>query len=254
MTTDPLRSDVVRLEMSGQVATVTLDSPHNRNALSRVLVADLTQALTAAAAENVKAVFLTHTGNTFCAGADLREATTEGMSAGTRRVLGLLRTVVALPAPVVAVVRGHVRAGGIGLVGACDLALATDASSFAFSEVQLGLTPAIISLTTVDKLSPRTAARLFLTGVTFHGAEAARLGLVNTAVPEADLDDTVQQLSAEFIQASGQGLRETKQLLNEPMLTRIDRDGERLVALSSRLFASAEAQQRMSAALERRRT
>jgi enoyl-CoA hydratase/carnithine racemase len=254
MTTDPLRSDVVSLEMSGPVATVTLDSPHNRNALSRALVADLTQALTAAAAENVKAVFLTHTGNTFCAGADLREATTEGMSAGTRRVLGLLRTVVAHPAPVVAVVRGHVRAGGIGLVGACDLALATDASSFAFSEVQLGLTPAIISLTTVDKLSPRTAARLFLTGVTFHGAEAARLGLVNTAVPEADLDDTVQQLSAEFIQASGQGLRETKQLLNEPMLTRIDRDGERLVALSSRLFASAEAQQRMSAALERRRT
>jgi enoyl-CoA hydratase/carnithine racemase len=172
------------------------------------------------------------------------------MSAGTRRVLGLLRTVVAIPAPVVAVVRGHVRAGGIGLVGACDLALATDASSFAFSEVQLGLTPAIISLTTVDKLSPRTAARLFLTGVTFDGAEAARLGLVNTAVPESDLDDTVQQLSADFVQASGQGLRET----NEPMLTRIDRDGERLVALSSRLFASAEAQHRMSAALERSRT
>lgn len=254
MTTGPFRSDVVRLDASGPVATITLDSPHNRNALSRALVEDLTQALTAAVAGNVKAVFLTHTGNTFCAGADLREATTEGMSAGTRRVLELLRTVVALPTPVVAVVRGHVRAGGIGLVGACDLALATDASSFAFSEVRLGMTPAIISLTTVDKLAPRTAARLFLTGVTFDGAEAARAGLVSTAVPEADLDDTVQQLSAELVRASPQGLRETKQLLNEPVLTRIDRDGERLMALSSRLFASPEAQQRMSAALTRSRT
>jgi enoyl-CoA hydratase/carnithine racemase len=255
MTTPPFRSDVVRLEIAGPVATVTLDSPRNRNALSHALVVDLTQALTAAAAaENVKIVLLTHTGNTFCAGADLREATTEGMSAGARRVLALLRTVVALPTPVVAVVRGHVRAGGIGLVGACDLALTTNASSFAFSEVRLGLTPAVISLTTVDKLSPRTAARMFLTGVTFDGAEAARAGLVTAAVPEADLDDTVQQLSAELVQASTQGLRETKQLLNEPVLARIDRDGERLMALSSRLFASAEAQERMSAALTRSRT
>jgi enoyl-CoA hydratase len=199
-------------------------------------------------------VLLTHTGNTFCAGADLREATTEGMSAGTRGVLGLLRDVVALPIPVVAVIRGHVRAGGIGLVGACDLALATEASTFAFSEVRLGLTPAIISLTTLDKVSSRTAAQMFLTGVTFSGAEAARAGLVNTAVPAADLDDTVRQLSAELVATSPQGLHETKRLLNEPVLARIDRDGERLVALSSRLFASAEAQERMSSARTRGRT
>ncbi|MGA3155931.1 MAG: enoyl-CoA hydratase-related protein [Streptosporangiaceae bacterium] len=138
------------------IARLALDSPHNRNALSAALLAQLAQALaTAAADDEVRAVELTHTGTTFCAGADLTEAREGGMQAGTSRVLDLLREIIAMPKPVVASIDGHVRAGGMGLVGACDIAIAGPASTFAFSEVRLGLAPAMISLTTLPRLTAR---------------------------------------------------------------------------------------------------
>jgi enoyl-CoA hydratase/carnithine racemase len=190
--------ELVRLDVSGPVATITLDSPANRNALSRALVAQLRHHLrTADGSEDIRVILLTHTGGTFCAGADLAEAVEIGMEEGTRSLLALLRHLTELSTPVVAVVHGHVRAGGLGLVGACDLALVTDESTFAFSESLLGLTPAIISLTTRSKLSERDAARLYLTGETFPGAEAARIGLVTAATTAGDLDEAVSTLVAD---------------------------------------------------------
>jgi enoyl-CoA hydratase len=245
--------ELVRLDVSGPVATITLDSPANRNALSRALVRQLRHHLrTADGSEDIRLILLTHTGGTFCAGADLAEAVEIGMEEGTRSLLALLRHLTELSTPVVAVVHGHVRAGGLGLVGACDLALVTDESTFAFSESLLGLTPAIISLTTRSKLRERDAARLYLTGETFRGAEAARIGLVTAATPAGDLDEAVSTLVAQFGRVSPQGLRETKALLNREALARIDSEGERLVALSSRLFASEEAREGMTAFRERR--
>jgi enoyl-CoA hydratase len=244
---------LVTLDVRGVVATITLDSPHNRNALSRRLVAELTAHLeTAERSAEVRAVVLTHTGNTFCAGADLTEAAEGGMEQGTRALLGLLRQLVALSAPVVAVVHGHVRAGGVGLVGACDLALATDSSTFAFSEVLLGLAPAVISLTTRERLTERDVARKYLTGYTFDGAEAARAGLISSSVPAEAIEAGAQALLTELTRASPQGVRETKRLLNAPLLKRIDDEGDRLVALSARLFSSEEAREAMSAFRERR--
>ncbi len=246
--------DLVHLELDQHVATVTLDSPANRNALSRRLVAELTECLTAAdAADGVRAIVLTHTGGTFCAGADLAEAVELGMEQGTRSLLGLLRTVVSLGTPVVAVVRGHVRAGGVGLVGACDVALATDDSTFAFTEALLGLAPAIISLTTRGRMHDRDAALKYLTGVTFDGAEAARSGLLTAAAAADALDELVAAQLAALRPVSPQGLRETKALLNQPVLAQIDSQGEALVALSARLFASDEAREGMTAFRERRK-
>ena len=253
MTSDPTEVDLVTLDVRNEVATVTLDSPQNRNALSRRLVAELTGQLQAAdQIPGVRVIVLTHTGTTFCAGADLAEAAESGMGEATRALLGLLRAVVALPTPVLAVVRGHVRAGGVGLVGACDLALGTDLSTFAFSEVLLGLTPAIISLTTSSRLTDRDAARKYLTGVTFNGAEAARSGLLTQSVPAGAVDASLASLLAEFRHVSPQGLRETKRLLNAQLLRRIDEEGDGLVALSARLFASPEAREGMAAFRERR--
>jgi enoyl-CoA hydratase len=246
-------AQLVTLDIDGHVATITLDSPHNRNALSRSLLVQLTRHLEAADAnDDARVIVLTHTGTTFCAGADLAEAVEVGMEQGSRSLLEILRLVVGLSKPVVAVVRGHVRAGGVGLVGACDVALVSASSTFAFTESLLGLTPAIISLTTRSRLGDRDAARKYLTGSTFDGTEAARSGLVTQAVPESALDATLVALLAEFDRASPQGIRETKALLNRSLLERLDAEGPELVSLSARLFASAEAREGMSAFRERR--
>jgi enoyl-CoA hydratase len=253
MTPEPGSAGLVTLDVRDQVATVTLDSPHNRNALSRRLVAELSAHLrTSGERSDVRVVVVTHTGNTFCAGADLAEAAELGMEQATRSLLDLLRLVVELPPPVLAVVKGHVRAGGMGLVGACDLALGTDTSTFAFTEALLGLAPAVISLTTRGRLTPRDAGRKYLTGSTFDGAEAARCGLLTSAVPQDGLDAATGSLVSELLRASPQGLRETKRLLNASLLKRIDDDGDQLVELSARLFASGEAREGMSAFRERR--
>ncbi len=247
------REELVHLEIADATATITLDSPHNRNALSRRLVAELSAHLaTAEASGDVRVVVLTHTGETFCAGADLAEAVRDGMDQGARALIGLLRAVVALETPVIAVVRGHVRAGGVGLVGACDLALATSSSTFAFTESMLGLAPAIISLTTRSRLTERDAARKYLTGATFGGDEAARSGLVSQAVPAPELDGCLESLLRDCRRVSPQGLRETKALLNRALLERIEAQGDEMVALSTRLFASQEAREGMTAFKEKR--
>lgn len=247
------RPSLVGLAVSDGVATVTLNSPHNRNALSRQLVAELTAHLAAASrAEDVRVVVLTHTGGTFCAGADLAEAVEHGMEQGTRALLGLLRTVVAVPTPVVAVIRGHCRAGGVGLVGACDVVLAGGAATFAFTESLLGLAPAVISLTTQSRLQERDASLKYLNGQVFGADEAARSGLISHAVPDEELDLALAETVAGLRKAAPQGLRETKALLNRPLLARLDADGEELVALSARLFASDEAREGMTAFKEHR--
>jgi enoyl-CoA hydratase len=253
MTAQPEPAGLVSLDVADAVATITLDSPHNRNALSRRLVSELTTHLQAAdATADVRAIVVTHTGNTFCSGADLAEAAERGMEDATRSLLDLLRLIVALPTTVVAAVSGHVRAGGVGLVGACDLALGTDTSTFAFTEALLGLAPAIISLTTSSRLTERDAALKYLTGSTFDGREAARSGLLTASVPPDAFDGALSALLGRLLQASPQGLRETKRLLNAVVLERMDREGARLVELSARLFASAEARRAMTAFRERR--
>jgi enoyl-CoA hydratase len=242
---------LIQYSVDRGIARMALDSPRNRNALSAALVQQLSQALTEAAADDsVRAVELTHTGSTFCAGADLSEASQGGMKAGAERVMALLKLIVTLPKPVVGSIDGHVRAGGLGLVGACDIALAGPASTFAFTEVKLGLAPAMISLTTLPKMDPRAASRYYLTGETFDAATAARIGLVTEAVDDIDAGTLVvlDRLRA----ASPQGLRETKPLLTPVVLDAFEARADELAELSARLFASAEAAEGMAAFLEKR--
>jgi enoyl-CoA hydratase len=229
------------------IARIALDSPHNRNALSSALMSELDRRLTQAAADDeVRAVELTHTGGTFCAGADLAQAR-DDMAEATRQVIALLRRIVELPKPVVASIDGHVRAGGMGLVGACDIALAGPASTFAFSEVRLGLAPAMISLTTLPRLTARAAGRYYLTGETFDAATAARVGLITEAVEE--IDAATHAVLDALRQTSPQGLRETK-----PLTTRTVTfdDADALARRSARLFASDDAREGMAAFLEKR--
>ena len=243
----------VSYDVTRSVATITLDSPHNRNALSAALVTAFLDHLAAAVRDpTVRCVVLTHTGGTFCSGADLTEMAADGGPAlGTTRLLNLLRTIVELPKPVIARIDGHVRAGGIGLVGACDLALAGPASTFAFSEVRLGLAPAIISLTTLPRLSDRAAARYYLTGEAFDAGTAAAIGLVTDA-PSGSLDDALSTLVEGLRAASPQGLAATKPLTTQAIRAALAVDAEALVAQSAQLFASDEAREGMQAFRERR--
>ncbi|WP_330305395.1 MULTISPECIES: enoyl-CoA hydratase family protein [unclassified Streptomyces] len=227
------------------VTTLTLDSPDNRNALSAVLVGELADGLTRCGKDSdVRAIVLTHTGNTFCAGADLRDPPHPDA------LVGLLRQIIELRKPVLARVTGHVRAGGLGLLGACDIAAASTEATFAFTEVRIGVAPAVISLPLLPRTDPRALARYYLTGERFDAAEAVRTGLL-TATGD-DVDAVLAPVLDGLRRASPQGLAETKQLLTAKVLETFDRDAADLTALSARLFSSAQAREGMTAFLERR--
>lgn len=245
---------LVTVTHDAAIATITLDSPKNRNALSAALMDELEAALSAVATDtSVRAVVLTHTGPTFCAGADLREAADGGMERGTGRLLGLLQRIIDLPVPVLAHLRGNARAGGLGLIGACDLAVAPAATTFAFSEVRLGLAPAIISLTTLPRLDPRAASRYFLTGEEFDGVEAQRIGLLTLSGEGIEgTDAAAEHLLSGLRLASRQGLTETKRLLTTALAARVADEGPSVVRLSAELFASEEATEGMRAFTEHR--
>jgi enoyl-CoA hydratase len=236
-------------------ARLTLDSPHNRNALSSTLVEQLHQGLRDAAADpGVRAVVLGHTGNTFCAGADLSQASSgdpfEMAADRARELAALLRAIIESPMPVIVAIDGHVRAGGLGLVGAADIAVAGPRSTFALTEARIGVAPAIISLTLLPKMSARAAARYYLTGETFDAATAAEIGLITIAAD--DVDTAVASLVADVGRASPQGLAASKALTTAAVLEGFDRDAERLSADSARLFVSDEAREGMLAFLQKR--
>ncbi|OBF50607.1 enoyl-CoA hydratase family protein [Mycolicibacterium monacense] len=248
-------STLVRYAVDGPVARLTLDSPQNRNALSTVLVEQLHDGLRRAAADaGVRTVVLGHTGGTFCAGADLREAA--GRDPGdvavdrARELTGTLRAILESPVPVIAAIDGHVRAGGLGLVGACDIVVAGTGSTFALTEARIGVAPSIISLTLLPKMAPRAAGRYFVTGETFGAPEAERIGLATVATD--DVESTVAELAAQIGRGSPQGLAASKALTTAALLQAFDRDAAALTEQSAALFVSEEAREGMLAFLEKR--
>ena len=247
-------SALVHATAAEGIATITLDSPANRNALSRRLVTELLEELERAGADDaVRVVLIDSSGKVFCSGADLTEASAEGMAAGTRRIVELQRLIVTLDKPVVTKNLGAVRAGGIGIIAAADIAISAEEATFALTEVKLGLAAAIISLTVHHRMSPRAAALTTLGGEVFSGAEAAAYGLVTRAVPAERLDEEVAAVCASLATGAPQGLRESKRILNRDLVARIDALGEEMATTSTRLFASDEARAAMTAFLSRSR-
>ncbi|GAB3775557.1 enoyl-CoA hydratase/methylglutaconyl-CoA hydratase [Nocardioides ginsengisegetis] len=247
-------AELVHLSVADSVATITLDSQHNRNALSRQLVTELFGHLEAAEADDtVRVVLVRAEGRVFCSGADLAEASTEGMEVGARRIVDLQRLIATMSKPVVTRLHGAVRAGGIGIVAASDIAIASEDATFALTEVKLGLAAAIISLTVHARMNPRAAALTTLGGEVFTGADAAAYGLVTKAVPADALDDEVAAVCASLATGAPQGLRESKRILNRDLVARIDAGGEEMARLSASLFASDEAREAMTAFLNRKK-
>src|SRR5256885_9713189 len=185
--------ELVHYAVAAGIATITLDSPHNRNALSAQLRRELHDHLTAANADDaVRVIVLDHTGPVFCAGMDLKEA--GGASADDQPVNefpAILELIWTGPKPVVAKLAGPARAGGVGLVAAADIAVAAEDANFAFTEVRIGVIPAVISGTVLARLLPRAAHEPFLTGETFRARRAAAIGLINSVGPIGALDAEV---------------------------------------------------------------
>ncbi len=206
----------VQYGVEAGVATITLDSPHNRNALSAGLVERLLGALGQATANPaVRVIVLTHTGTVFCSGADLTE-TAAAFDSGRMpggRLTEVLAVMCECPKPIVARIAGPARAGGLGLIAAADLAVCTQAATFAFTEVRIGVIPAVISATVLRRLAPRAAVELYLTGSVFDGDRAAAVGLVTRAVPAPDLDAAVAGYVSALLRAAPGALAGAKMLL-----------------------------------------
>jgi enoyl-CoA hydratase/carnithine racemase len=244
--------ELVHYAVTDAVATITLDSQHNRNALSEQLVTELVERLERANADDaVKVALVRQEGKVFCSGADLSEATTVGMEEGARRIVALQRLIATMDKPVVTRIAGAVRAGGMGIVAAGDVAISADDATYALTEVKLGLAAAIISLTVHARMNPRAAALTTLGGEVFTGAQAAEYGLVTRAVPAAELDHAVATVCGQLATGAAQGLRESKRVLNADLVRRIDALGDDMAALSARLFDSDEARDAMTAFLSR---
>jgi methylglutaconyl-CoA hydratase len=245
-------SDLVRTDRAGAVATITLDSPANRNALSSGLLTGLHDALASALGDDgVWVILLTGAGPAFCSGADLKEARA-GTAAAPELFPGILQLIWDSPKPVVCRVNGGARAGGIGLIAACDIAVAARPATFAFTEVRIGATPAIIAVTCLRRMEPRAAAEYFLTGEPFDALRAVEIGLLTRAVPDDELDEQTGRYADLLLRGAPGALAATKAVLREAGTLPVADALARMAAVSAERFASAEAREGMAAFAEKR--
>ncbi len=232
-----------------------MDQPHNRNALSVALRSGLADGLqTAISDPAVRVVVLTHTGPVFCAGADLSEGGGAPTGEDPRIGLGgILAAIQDSPKPVVARIAGHCLGGGVGLAAVCDLSVASQDAMFGFTEVRVGVAPAIVSVVTVPKLRVADALELYLTGERIPAERAANVGLITSAVPASDLDNAVERVVAQLVAGGPAALATAKRLILEiPAMERADAF-RWTTDLSASLFASDEAAEGMAAFREKRR-
>lgn len=210
----------VTLTMNAGVATVTLTQPEIRNAFSDEVIAEITAAFeTVAQHSDVRTVVLAAEGPAFCAGANLNwmrrmaDYSREENVADASKLAAMLHTIYTCPQPTIARIQGDVYAGGMGLVAACDMAVAADSANFCLSEVKIGLIPATIAPYVLRAMGPRAGHRYFLTAERFDAAEALRIGFVHQVAAADDLDAAVDGLLKHLLQASPAALKACKKLV-----------------------------------------
>jgi len=249
---DSLRCPVVgalRIERDGDVLRVTLARPASRNAFDAALIAELSEAFVDVG--TARAVVLSGEGASFCAGADVEwmrasvDLDREANVADANALRGMLEAIDRCPAPVVAVVHGHALGGGVGLVAVADIVLADPGTVFAFSEVKLGIVPAVISPYALRRIGESAARRYFVTGERFDAETALRIGLVHEVT--SDLEAALARLLGELRTAGPRAARHAKRLV-------LDRpDGPETARLIAERRTSDEGQEGLRAFLERRR-
>lgn len=259
-------STPIAYSLVDEVATITLNDPEKRNVLSIESLKAFDAALARAAQDDsARVVVITGTGNTFCAGADLKGASAANDDAdgeawnGPQAIVRVLTSILDHPKPTIARVQGHVAGGGNGVVAACDLAVATESAKFAYTEVRLGMAPSVISVVCLRKMNVADGYELFLTGERISAARALAAGLINKVAADrgevgedlAALDAQIADYTAMLRQGGPEALRHTKWLLNQvPQLSRAAAF-EATAKLSAELFGSEEAAAGMQAFLKR---
>jgi len=252
-------SPKVKTNLEAGVYTITLADPDNRNALSRQLTHELMRAMDRVDTDDeIRAVVLTNEGTVFCAGADLSErsdderpdpAETEEEASDPLGFFGRIRR---SPKPWVGRINGHAVAGGLGLAAAADISVALDTAKMGFSEVRIGVAPAIISVICLPKMRASEASEAFLRGNRFPATEAARLGLVNYAVPAGEIDAKVDEIVSDLVLGGPLALTASKQLVNDVPHMAFDEAMTWATRLSGSLFESDEGQEGMKSYLEKR--
>lgn len=223
--------ETLQIAVDSGVSVIWMNRPEVRNAFNETMIAELTQAFRAADADqNVRALVLAGRGPAFCAGADLNWMkkmsgySLEENHADAMGLAAMLNTIYMMKKPTVARVHGPAFAGGMGLVAACDIAVAVEAAEFCLSEVKLGLTASTISPYVVAAMGERQARRYFLTAERFSAAEALRIGLVHKLVAVAELDTSVDALLVYLLAASPAAIAASKELIRSVARGAIDQD------------------------------
>ena len=232
---------------------ITLADSENRNALGGELLTQFDEGLDAANADAaIRAIVVTNEGNTFCAGANLKERA--GEQASSRPSISfdaLLQKIQSSPTPVIGQIDGHVVGGGNGLAAAFDISVARDDAKFGFTEVRLGVVPAIISVVCLPKMNRGNAMEAFLRGNRFPATRAAEMGLINYAVPAGDLSGTVQEIVDDITRGGPNAVSVAKQLVNDVPAMEQGDAFRKMAKLSAELFAGEEARGGMRAFLKK---
>ncbi|CAB4878600.1 unannotated protein [freshwater metagenome] len=244
---------VIETTLHNGVMTITLADIERRNSLSAQLTSELIPALDFADNDpEVRVVVLTNAGTVFCAGANLSERSSGDPKAGNldpRSIFGRFRH---SPKPYVGRIAGHCVAGGMGLMAAMDISVAVDHAKFGFTEVRVGVAPAMISVICLPKMHPADARSTFLRGNRFSAAEAARMGLINSAVPADQLDAEIDLIVSDLLAGEPGAIAASKQLLAVVPTLSEDDAFTWTAELSANLFASDAAREGMAAYLEKR--
>lgn len=251
--------ETIELRWEGEVVTVALNRPQQHNAMNPQMISELTEAFSRLAEEDgVRLIVLTGNGRSFCAGADLgamRAAADYSFAenvADGEAIFDLMLAVDSCPRPVVAQVNGAAFGGGVGLVACCDLVIAAERATFAFSEVRLGIVPAVISPFVLAKIGPGAARSLFLSGERFGAMRAREVGLVHEVVAEEQLDDVLAERVRALLEAAPGAQAVAKALIREVAFQPVAEMRSFTAQLIAGRRASDEGREGMSAFLEKR--
>jgi methylglutaconyl-CoA hydratase len=248
----------LRCEFDGPVATLTLNRPEKRNAISPAMIEELLAALDDGERSSARVVILTGAGKAFCSGMDLDALkalaahSPEQNLEDSRRMARMFRRLYTYPAPLIAAVNGPAIAGGCGLATLCDFTLAVPEAKFGYTEVRIGFLPAIVSVFLLRQIGEKRARDLLLSGRIFGAEEARELGLVNEIVPPEKLLDRARELAAALLANSPTSLARTKALLRSFSAAELDREMELAVEENARIRSTPDFREGLAAFLEKR--
>ena len=255
-----MKFERIEVELKGPVARVWLNRPDVRNAFDGLMVTELRKALfDMGTVDSIRVIVLAGRGPSFCAGADLEwmramaHFSREDNLREAQALADLFFTVYQSHKPVVARVHGAALGGGSGLVAACDIPVAGLGTEFGFTEVRLGIVPAMISPYVIAKIGESAARELFLTGERFEAVKAVEIGLIRAAVPEDDLDATVDARVDALLRSGPRAIAEAKALIREVAWRRVEDMQRYTVERIAEIRTSSEGQEGMRAFLEKRK-